>query len=301
MLRWLALSILTLPLLAVVSAGCDTTPREGKSCDHDKDSVKCVDPQTRASCEGEKWHVDTCLGPKGCDDKSMLVSCDVSLAKEATPCGKENNLACTLDKTTMLRCTGGKWALSKACSGPKACAIDGFLASCDTANATEGGLCESDPEDKKAVSYSCTADKKTMLGCSDRKWKKVESCIGPSGCEIISRVSCNGAAVKAGDFCIPGAEDDYACATDGKSSLKCDIGGWKVKRACLGPKGCSALGSSVECDDTIQEPGAACEREEEPACSTDGKTVLHCTSGKFTKSRACPKACKVDGTTISCE
>jgi hypothetical protein len=298
--RWLALSLFALPLVVLASAGCDTRPREGKSCDKDKDSVKCVDPQTRASCEGEKWHVDTCLGPKGCDDKTRIVSCDMTIAAEASSCSMEDNMACAPDKTTMLRCKGGKWARAKTCSGPKACDVGGLFAWCDLANAVEGGLCESDLKENKAA-YACTADKKAMLGCKDSKWKKVEGCIGELGCTSATRVSCSGAVVNPGDFCIPGAEDDYACAIDGKSMLKCEATGWKAMRSCLGAKGCSALWNNVECDETVQELGAPCRREDEAACSTDGKTILECKSGKFAKSHVCPKACKVSYNSIGCD
>ena len=69
-------------VVALVAAGCDTKPADGKGCNKDKDSVICGDPQTRLACEGEKWHAETCLGPKGCEVSGMFVKCDTSLAKE---------------------------------------------------------------------------------------------------------------------------------------------------------------------------------------------------------------------------
>jgi hypothetical protein len=300
MIRWLTLSLFALPLVVLVSAGCDTKPADGKGCNKDKDSVICGDPQTRLACEGEKWHAETCLGPKGCEVSGMFVKCDTSLAKEGTACPKDDNLSCTLDKKSMMRCRGGKWTRTDSCLGPKGCDAGGFLVTCDTSVVAEGDLCEVSAT-KKGGSYGCSADKKTLLGCAMGKWKKVESCLGEQGCTAVGLAICDGPTASPGDFCIKEAEDDYACSTDKKSSLRCEEGGWKFARSCLGAEGCSSVGLLRKCDDTIQELGAACELEEDAACSTDGKTILQCKGGKFIKSRACPKACKVSGSTIGCE
>ncbi|MFO0755100.1 MAG: hypothetical protein U0359_01305 [Byssovorax sp.] len=300
MKRWLALSLFALPLSLVLVAGCNTSPGDGKPCNKDKDSVMCLDPKTRLSCDGEKWHGETCLGPKGCEAGALFVSCDTSLANEGTTCGKNDKFACTLDKKFMMRCKEGKWARTESCLGPAACDASGMFVKCDTSIVAEGDLCENNPE-KKTAAAGCSADKKSLYACKDNKWKKVESCTGPDGCTSGYNVRCDGPTVNAGDFCVKEEEADYACATDKKSSLKCEADGWKLSRKCLGPEGCTSTFNSIKCDDSVQEPDAACQGDDAAACSTDGKTVLHCKGGKFVKSRTCPKACKVTYSTIECE
>lgn len=297
---WLALSLFALPLVLITAAGCDTKPRDGKDCDKSKDSVICSDPNTRLSCDGEKWRAESCLGPKGCEAGALFVRCDTSLANEASPCAKGDKFACTLDKKSMMRCKDARWARSESCAGPAGCDASGMFVKCDNSIVIEGDLCENDPE-KNTVSSGCSADKKSLLSCKDSKWKKVETCAGPDGCSSGAGVRCDGPIVSAGDFCIKGEKDDFACAVDKKSSLRCEAGGWKLWRKCLGPEGCTSSWNSIKCDDSVQEPGAACEGDDAAACSTDGKTVLQCKAGKFVTSRTCPKACKVTYSTIECE
>lgn len=301
MISWLVRSTLAFSALLVLVSGCDSKPADGKSCDADKDSVLCTDPQTRMACEGGKWHAETCLGPGGCSVTGSFVKCDASLSNEGTACDKEGNLSCTLDKKTMLKCQGSKWAPAQRCLGPSGCNASGFLALCDTSTSQEGDLCMLNEKDKDKASYACTMDKKAMLTCVDTKWKKIESCTGPDGCHGAMLLSCDGPTVNAGDFCLKGDKDDYACSADKKSSLKCEVGGWKVVNACLGPEGCTSSSLGVKCDDSVKDPTSTCEKDGAAYCSTDGKTILECKGGKLAKARSCPKACKVSYSTIECE
>ena len=300
MRTWLALSLLALPLTLVLAAGCDTKPRDGKDCDKKTDSVLCSDPKTRLSCDGEKWRGEACLGPKGCEAGALFVSCDTSLANEASPCGKNDKFACTLDQKSMMRCKEGKWARTESCAGPAGCNASGMFVKCDNSVVIEGDLCENDLE-KKKISSGCAADKKSLLSCKDNAWKKVETCAGPDGCSSGLGVRCDGPVVNAGDFCIRGDEDDFACAVDKKSTLRCETTGWTLARKCLGPEGCTSGWNSIKCDDSVQDLGDACTKDDAAACSTDGKTILLCKDGKFIKSRICPKACKISYSTIECE
>lgn len=303
MSHWLASCVFVLPIALLAFAGCKPAP--GRSCSADSDSVLCLDPQTRLSCEGEKWQSESCLGPAGCEVSGRFVKCDTSIANEGAACEKDGNYSCTADKKTMLICQGRKWAFNEKCLGERGC-VAGFMAVCDSSIGVEGEICGSGTEATKGVSYGCTADKKTLLACKDRKWKRTEECVGPKGCEGMGgiaggRVTCDGPSATPGGFCVNEGKDDFACSPDKKSLVKCDTDGWKVVRSCLGPEACSASGHRVSCDDSVQPPDAACEKEGAAACSTDGKAILECKGGKFTKSRACPGACKIAGSLISCE
>lgn len=301
MIRWFALSALSLAAVLVSASGCDSKPADGKSCDSDKDSVLCLDPQTRIACEGGKWHAETCLGPSGCAVSGSFVKCDSSLSNEGTACDQDGNLSCTLDKKTMLKCQAGKWAPYRRCLGQSGCNASGFLALCDTSNSQEGDLCAVSDKEKDKASYACSLDKKSMLACVDNKWKKTESCIGPEGCHGTGILYCDGPTASPGEFCLKAEKDDFACAPDKKSSVKCDTGGWKQESVCLGPEGCTSSTLGVKCDDSVKDPTSTCTKDGAAFCSTDGKTILECKSGKLVKSRTCPKACKVNSIFIECE
>ena len=248
MLRGLAI---TLPLAVLVATGCG--PADGKSCDKDKDSVICLDSHTRLSCEGETWRAESCLGPNGCDAGELFVSCDSSLATEDSACGTTDtdNVSCTLDKKSMLRCKRGKWEVASRCLGPKGCEPAGIFVACDTSIVIEGDTCDAGGTKEPRVSYGCSADKKTMLACKDERWKKVERCLGAEGCYPGVGVKCDGPTASPGDFCIKGARDNYACSPDKRSELRCEVSGWTIQRACHGPQGCSSSALGVSCDDSV--------------------------------------------------
>lgn len=292
--------LLSMPVL--LSAGCDRKPAAGKRCSAGSDGAVCLDPGTRLSCEGGTWQAEACLGPRGCESGALLVSCDTSLAKEGAPCAEAGDPACSLDHRSMLRCQSGKWIVTDMCLGPDACKSTDRSVLCDSSIAAEGDVCEVDPAAKN-VEYACTADRKAVVTCKDGKWRKVESCTGPRGCAATGSIDCDGPTASPGDFCVKEEKADYACSPDRKAQLRCDAGGWKIESACLGEKGCSTSGLDVECDDSVQHPGAPCEKEDEGSsvCSTDEKTILDCKDGKFVKARTCPKACKVGKDTIECQ
>jgi hypothetical protein len=292
------------PLLLVASiaaSGCGK-PADGKPCNARKDTALCSGPQAWLSCEGETWVAEDCLGPRGCAVSGDTVSCDTTLANEGTRCTQAADVACTPDRKSMLLCAGGKWTVTDRCLGPDACRAAPRSVDCDSSVGAEGDICTIDPA-SKTVGYACTTDARAVLTCKDRKWKKVESCLGPKACTNGATIECDGATASPGDFCVEEPEEDHACSPDRKAQLVCKAGAWKVTSTCLGPTGCSDVGDDVECDITVQDPGAPCDEEDEgtSACSTDGKTILACRKGKYVTSRTCPKRCDAGGEYIECK
>jgi hypothetical protein len=285
---------------SLVAVACHRGPADGKSCDNQTDSVICLDSETRLSCEDSTWHAESCLGPKGCEAGPLFVSCDSSVANEDSRCGKADDLSCTLDKKSMLRCKAAKWLLASKCLGPKGCEAGGFFVACDTSIVVEGDVCDNGTDGKR-ISAGCSADKKTRMACKDNRWKRDETCLGPAGCHQGLGVKCDGPTASPGEFCVKGERDDYACSPDGKRMLECEADGWKVSRACRGPAGCSSSALGVECDDSVQDPDSPCDHEGAAACSTDGKTILVCKRGKLATKRTCPTACKTGFAIVSCE
>jgi hypothetical protein len=229
--------------LVLCVAACGGGPGDGKACDPKTDSVICLDSQTRLACEDKVWHAESCLGPKGCEAGALFVSCDVSLSTEASACSKEDNLACTTDKHSMLRCRNGKWQLTSKCHGPKGCDAVGFFITCDTSIVVEGEPCDNGYDQRNIA--GCSADMKSRLVCNRDRWKKDQSCLGPRGCYRGLGVSCDGPTASPGDFCIKGERADHACTPDRKHMVVCEAEGWKIKGSCRG--GCTSSALGVEC------------------------------------------------------
>jgi hypothetical protein len=62
-----------------------------------------------------------CFGEKACERDNHHIYCDASLADVGAVCNKFDAPACSKDKKSMLRCTGGVWKMDKACG--KGCGV----------------------------------------------------------------------------------------------------------------------------------------------------------------------------------
>jgi hypothetical protein len=156
-----------------------------------------------------------------------------------------------------------------------------------------GDSCSSDGEAK-------CMDPKAALLCHGKKWTRMD-CRGAKGCALTGAlVDCDESAAEEKDFC--DHEGNYSCSVDKKSQLKCEKNGWKVDTKCLGPKGCSATSTMVDCDDSVAAAGDPCAKDDHHTCALDKTAVLVCKSGKFAVASACKGAtCKVEGSTVGCD
>lgn len=138
--------------------------------------------------------------------------------------------------------------------------------------------------------------KQTALVCDDGTWHEL-ACRGPAGCaELSSRVTCDQDEAHVDDLCLD--EGSPACSADRKQVLQCKGKRFVFDVNCLGPKGCSASGSTVECDTSLAQIGDPC--GEGSACALDGKSLLRCQGGKWAVEKACKQGCTVAGNTIEC-
>lgn len=116
-----------------------------------KVALRCISHKMKA--------ISTCRGAKGCKatetapDK-LEFNCDNSVAQVGDVCDTAGNYACTPDKQSILKCTGNKFALEKACGGPKGCSFDekGEAYECDS---------EAGHADAKAATPTAAPAKKT--------------------------------------------------------------------------------------------------------------------------------------------
>ena len=101
-------------------------------------------------------------------------------------------------------------------------------------------------------------------------------------------------------------EANTATCSGTGAALYCK-GGKFAEMPCHGPAGCKEAGEKITCDNNLASVGDACDHDGDPACSTDKKTRLKCTAGKFALDGACrgPKGCswqsKGDTDTFDCD
>jgi hypothetical protein len=110
-----------------------------------------------------------------------------------------------------------------------------------------------------------------------------------------------GCNAKPGDKC-----DSRQAATceDRATALACQEG-VLVSAPCRGPSGCVKGEAVIACDESLAVEGEAClggDREDH-ACGTDSTKSLLCDHGKWRVIQRCtgPKACAVDGGSVTCD
>ena len=161
---------------------------------------------------------------------------------------------------------------------------------------------------KPGVGTSCDKgearcqDKQTQLACQGGKYIATP-CRGPGGCSITpDGIHCDISKNKPGDPC---STDDVGAAagSDEKTLIACVEGKYQPS-PCRGPKGCTSSDGRPTCDTSIAAPGDACKDTEKPkGCSTDGKQLLTCQSGKMALSFWCrgPDGCSAKDGKLDCD
>lgn len=179
-LRLALLSLASVALAAACSSSNDpAAPAEGKAgdsctaegagrCDGDKASLRCRDGKLTSI---------PCAGPEGCTMKDGATTCDARSASVDAPCASEGSLACTLDGTKLLRCSGGKQIVASDCQGPNKCKIDEQM-SCDESIGTLDGSCVTDE------SFACSVDATKWLKCTGGKFTLAGECAAPETCQV---------------------------------------------------------------------------------------------------------------------
>jgi len=221
----------------------------------------------------------------------VLGACNKPKAGDACDVGQ----AVCVSPTDVMACQGGVFIAAR-CRGPGGCSKLGTRVSCDDAIADEGEIClESNAENR-----ACSGDKKASLLCAAGKFKTVQSCRGPNGCQIRGdAVTCDSKLAEKGDPCA--AAGTFACTPNLKARLVCTPpparpGAGELKfgfdRYCRGSSGCHAL--DLGCDETISDVGDPCGVSGSFACTSDGRAELECQGGQYVKDHPCPKnGCKV--------
>ena len=87
------------------------------------------------------------------------------------------------------------------------------------------------------------------------------TCLGPTGCQSLARgdIACDNPIANVGDGC--NQPKDAACSVDRTNALVCTGEKFVVAQPCKGPRGCSAMGEAIYCDNALAEPGDACTEE----------------------------------------
>jgi hypothetical protein len=145
-------------------------------------NVACsMEQKAWLECASGKWKlVSSCKGPMGCAVKGSTLHCDDDYADIGDRCrtvADEVNVACTLDKTSLLVCRYDTFVLASPCKGPKGCSSDSDKLHCDASIGAEGDAC------MDVGTSACTTDAKQTLRCSSLyKWVKDKDC--KTGCAV---------------------------------------------------------------------------------------------------------------------
>jgi hypothetical protein len=235
--------------LVVASAHCKPQkPHQGQPCSPDG-KLECVDAAGGLLCRGGVFVALPCRGPRGCRGTGAGSTCDDGLAEEGDPCVQtvNENVSCAVDRTRQLVCKDGVFVAQRACKGPKRCAVNGDVVSCDDTFGEVGDPCKVEDGENN---YRCAADKSLLLACdpATHTFTAYESCRGPKGCTIeADRVVCDDAMARAGDRCH--SVGDHTCSEDARSELQCSAKAtstWVLQRECT--KACKIAGNQVYCE-----------------------------------------------------
>lgn len=140
----------------------------------------------------------------------------------------------------------------------------------------------------------CAADNKKELECQHSKLVVAEKCGGHSGCSGKGDyLECDQTVAAVGDRC---SGDGKACAHDKRSELECNDSRFVLASTCSGPRGCTATGGRVHCDDSFAAPGDAC-ASRDYACSAF-KPLMACKGPLHCRATADKVA---DSTTVHCD
>src|SRR5437899_534740 len=183
---------LVVVLVALAGVGCK--PKPGGRCGPSQ--VACFDPRTALFCLDGKFTEMTCGGPAGCTQSGKQIECDNTLANKGDGCAEQEDLACTADKKSELRCRGNKFVVASTCRGPTGCFFTGNKLHCDTDLADLSDPCE-DKDD-----LACALDKKALYKCDGTKYAVESTCRGPKGCAIEgTSVKCDHHLAELNDVC----------------------------------------------------------------------------------------------------
>ena len=226
---------LVVVLLALTGVGCKAKP--GGVCRPSQ--VACFNSSTALFCLDGKFSEMSCGGPAGCVQSGKQIECDNTLALKGDGCAEQEDLACTSDKKSELRCRGNKFVVASTCRGPTGCFFTGNKLHCDTDVADLADPCE-DKDD-----LACAIDKKALYKCDGTKYATESTCRGPKGCAIEgTSVKCDHHLAELSDPCH--IDGNFACTTDKKALLVCKAGKFHKE------KGCKTSCSFTEHGDTTE-------------------------------------------------
>lgn len=144
-------------------------------------------------------------------------------------------------------------------------------------------------------------DPRTALLCSDGTYTEVP-CRGKKGCESKNgKTSCDISGNRAGDRCSLDDNGVAVCASS-RDMLVCR-GEAFTSVPCRGPRGCEMVGEQARCDQSVAEPGEACNPAGAKACAGDGAGVLVCADGHMTELYRCrgEGKCRASAGKLACD
>jgi len=98
---------------------CDDSISDvGAPCAFDNTFACSSDKKLLLHCKSGTMVEDSkCRGPKGCDPTATTAKCDTTVAEPGDSCVTEDESACSVDSSHMLKCRSGRMSAVQSCKG----------------------------------------------------------------------------------------------------------------------------------------------------------------------------------------
>jgi hypothetical protein len=161
---------------------CDISANQpGDPCSSaDQGVAVCSSASAMLACHARRFENVLCRGPNGCEMVGEQPHCDQSIAEAGEACAKDGAKACSIDKTRVLACSGGRLSELYLCRGEAQCSASAGKVSCDQTVARLGDRC--DPALSGHI--ACSEDKKALLACKDARFALSEKCKRGTRCNV---------------------------------------------------------------------------------------------------------------------
>lgn len=229
-------------IAVLVVSGCK--PKAGEDCKPEAKEV-CADEKQALVCHKGVWEPMICRGSRGCSKVGEGEVCDQSVAETNDVCNLEHDFVCTADKKRMLECRQGHWVAAQSCLGDRGCTADDKKVVCDNSLANADDACNEEND------FACSIDKTKALVCRGGKFVVTSQCKGKNGCRLSGdrssglKVDCDDSIANAGDPC--DKENNFACAQDQQTILKCVGKQFVSDERCNPKQRCDIRGDVVGC------------------------------------------------------
>ncbi len=159
----------------------------GSPCAKEGSAACSLDSKSVNKCRGGLWTDEVHCAPLDCawvaqnDGSNGYIACENGGYSSGDVCSFEGKVACSVDLTAVLECSGGVLGTHKGCPGGQECKqLPGNVLDCASSGYAVGDLCNF-PDGYKR----CSADQTQILSCVGEKMALEKACSGGQSCLVV--------------------------------------------------------------------------------------------------------------------